>query len=72
MPLFSSQVVLKGDAKKLELYGVSVLGQHVGGPQWVKQTAPSPPSCLDPFRDLVSPCLHISLGQIKVAHPRWQ
>lgn len=29
---FSGQVVLKGDARKLQLYGVSVLGQHVGGP----------------------------------------
>lgn len=29
--LLSSQVVLKGDAKKSQLYGVSVLGWHVGG-----------------------------------------
>lgn len=63
--LFSSQVVLKGDAKKLQLYGVSVQEQHVRGSRWVKQTAPSPAFSLDPFMGLCSPCLHIYLDQEK-------
>lgn len=32
--LSSFQVVLKGDAKKLQLYGVSVLGQRQEVPGW--------------------------------------
>jgi hypothetical protein len=64
--LFPHQVVLKGDAKKLQLYGVSVLGQCAAARQ-VKQTVLSP--ALDPFQNLCSPCCHISFGQTKGTHP---
>ncbi|XP_049722511.1 RING finger protein 122 isoform X1 [Elephas maximus indicus] len=52
------EVVLKGDVKKLQLYGVSVLGQHAGGPQQVRQMAPyssSRPGCFqESFQSLPS------------------
>lgn len=62
--LFYSQVVLKGDAKKLQLYGVSVLGQHMGIPVG-KAKGTLPGFLPELFRNLFSPSLLISLGKRK-------